>query len=350
MYKILKILFFTLAIIFTSITYAQDKQMVAVLPTIGDVDDDINGAVQDALEQGVVQSKRYGLVARGPAFEQALSEITFQASGAVDDSQMKEFGHAVGADFVCYANIRAVANTFRITYRLIDVASSEIVKVNSKSSSNAVSDFIKMLDDITEDLFSNEAEKRASAEQILVAEREKELKAREIWENLKLSSEIIDLENFISQYSGTTPIAAATERLKDEKAWNTARQTNTISSYERYAAAGNSARYWEQAKDWLEEAYFRLAKDAADISDLDKIDQMYDNCLLLAPNGKLINEIKNIRCNAYYDQAMKLSKSKSADDLRQANKYFSVAQKTCPANKNIDAQMNKNDKAIKKSK
>ncbi len=138
---------------------AQDmetRKTVAVMPTIGTVNEDLRGAVQDALKEGVSNSDMYTLGGREADFERALKEFNFQNSGAVNDSQMKEFGKAVSADFVCYANIRKLGNNYRISYSMLNVASSRIPNVKSKSTENGDHDLIKVLDAIAVDLFGGQ--------------------------------------------------------------------------------------------------------------------------------------------------------------------------------------------------
>ena len=76
---------------------------------------------------------------------------------------------------------------------------------------------------------------------------------------------------------------------------------------------------------------------------------MYDNCLLLSPTGRVTDEIKNIRCNAYYNEAVKLSRSQNVEDLRKANGYFDIAKKNCPTGKNIDSQIQRNENQIRRA-
>jgi len=115
--------------------------------------------VTNGLEEGVFKSGQYTLVARGKAFEQALSEYKFDQSGAVDDndSQATKFGHAIGANFVCYATLSKYSETlYRISYKMIDVSSGEIVNVGSETIRNGVDGLLTATDDIAKKLFNSE--------------------------------------------------------------------------------------------------------------------------------------------------------------------------------------------------
>jgi uncharacterized protein (TIGR02145 family) len=152
-----KIIFIGLTLLLCTITYGQKKE-VAVLKTVSTtVNEDIQGAIQDALEEGVVNSKSYTLVARGEAFRKAMREFKFQESGAVDDDQLIAAGHAMGADFVCYATIRKIGNDFRIAYKFVDVGSSVIPVMGSKSTRNGENDLFSILDEIAAELFGRTA-------------------------------------------------------------------------------------------------------------------------------------------------------------------------------------------------
>jgi formylglycine-generating enzyme required for sulfatase activity len=131
----------------------QEKKKVAVVPTVGSVSDDVRGAVQDALEESVANSGGYTLVARGTNYEQALQEFKFQETGAVADNQLKEFGSAVGADFVCYATLRRIGSNYRISYKMIDVATLEVLKASSKSTKNGEDDLLNIINVIAGEMF-----------------------------------------------------------------------------------------------------------------------------------------------------------------------------------------------------
>ena len=137
-------------------TYGQnDRKNVAVIPAEGEsVSRDIRVGVTQGLEEGVFQSGEYKLLARGRSFEKALSEMQFQQSGAVSDSQLTEFGHAAGADFVCFATVSKFSETsYRISFKMIDVASGEIVNVGSETVRDGVDGLLTATDNIAKTLF-----------------------------------------------------------------------------------------------------------------------------------------------------------------------------------------------------
>jgi hypothetical protein len=151
-----KIIFIGLALLLcTGMAHGQDKKSVAVVPATGEsVSRDIRIGISNGLQEGVFNSGIYKLVARGAAFEKALGELKFQQSGAVDDSQLTDFGHAVRADFVCYATVSKYSEMeYRISYKMIDVATSEIVHMDKETVRTGASGLLDATDNIAAKLF-----------------------------------------------------------------------------------------------------------------------------------------------------------------------------------------------------
>jgi len=144
----------------TNLCVAQNKKTVAVVPAVGEsVSKDIRIGVTNGLQEGVFGSGEYKLLARGTAFEKALSEMQFQQSGTVSDAELTEFGHAAGADFVCYATVSKYSeNEYRISYKMINVATGEIVNMGSETIRNGVSGLLTATDNIAKKLFKSSGE------------------------------------------------------------------------------------------------------------------------------------------------------------------------------------------------
>jgi len=141
--------------------YGQEdsRKTVAVIPAEGEsVSREIKNGITNGLEEGVYKSGGYKLLARGDAFAKALTEMKFQQeSGAVADNQLIQFGHALGANFVCYASVDKYSDElFRISFRMIDVASGEIVNVGSETVRTGVSGLLDATDNIAKKLFGSD--------------------------------------------------------------------------------------------------------------------------------------------------------------------------------------------------
>ncbi|MDR1342712.1 MAG: SUMF1/EgtB/PvdO family nonheme iron enzyme [Prevotellaceae bacterium] len=153
-----KAAFLLVALVCGIATFGQDKT-VAVVPATGEsVSQDIRIGISNGLEEGVFNSGQYTLVARGADFEMALSELIFQQSGAVSDNQLTKFGYAVRADLVCYATVSKYSNReYRISYKMIDVASSKIVNIGSETVRDGASGLLTATNNITTKLFSGKS-------------------------------------------------------------------------------------------------------------------------------------------------------------------------------------------------
>jgi len=157
MLKIKKIYSLLFAVLMIAGNIHGQNQTVAVIPAVGaSVSQDIRIGVTNGLQEGVFNSGKYTLLARGKAFEKALGEMQFQQSGAVSDNQLTEFGHAMGADFVCYATLSKYSETsYRISYKMINVASGEIVNMGSETVRNGADGLLTATDDIAIKIFGN---------------------------------------------------------------------------------------------------------------------------------------------------------------------------------------------------
>jgi formylglycine-generating enzyme required for sulfatase activity len=150
----------------TAATFGQSKlKSVAVVPAAGEsVSRNIRTGISDGLQEGVFNSGRYRLVARGAAFEKALGELKFQQSGAVSDNQLTQFGRATGADYVCYATVSKYSDKeYRISYKMIDVALSKIVGMGSETVREGASGLLSATDSIAAKLFGGGASLRTGS-------------------------------------------------------------------------------------------------------------------------------------------------------------------------------------------
>lgn len=135
------------------ISYGQKKK-VAVLPAVGaSMSQDILMGVTTALQEGITNSGKYIVLVRDKAYKQVLKEYQFQQTGAVSDDQLTAFGHALGADFVCYATISKYSETsFLIGYKMIDVSSGAIVNPDHVVVRNGIDGLLTATDEIAKKL------------------------------------------------------------------------------------------------------------------------------------------------------------------------------------------------------
>jgi len=185
--KVEKIIFLLLIAIFISGNISgQDKKKVAVLPAVSEeVKKGILEGITEGLQEGVFNSGKYTLLARDKDYNKVLKEMKFQKSGMVSDDQLTELGRALGADFVCYATVSKYSDSdFRISYKMIDVTSGEIVNMGKETVRDGVSGLLTSTDNIAKKLFEEE---------------------KEIIEE-KVAIETIDIQNEILSIEETIPV------------------------------------------------------------------------------------------------------------------------------------------------
>jgi len=208
-----KVFVFLLATIYASVVYSQDnRKTVAVIPAEGvSVSVEIKNGITNGLEEGVYKSGGYRLLARGEAFTKALSEMTFQQSGAVADNQLIQFGNALGANYVCYASVDKYSDElFRISYRMIDVASGEIVNVGSETIRDGASGLLTATDNIAKKLFGGRSSS-GTTESTSAATQEMDVPSstvpvRQIPSEDEISFYFAGYNNLVSEEHGKLPI------------------------------------------------------------------------------------------------------------------------------------------------
>jgi len=151
--------------------YGQDnRKTVAVVPATGeDLRQSIKDGVTEGLLEGVVNSGQYRPVARDKDFDKVLAEMKFQMSGLVDDEQLIQFGKALRADYVCYASVNKYSERgYRISYKLIDVATAEILDMNSETVRDGIDGLLTATDNIAVKLFSDKRKNGDSSNNVSV--------------------------------------------------------------------------------------------------------------------------------------------------------------------------------------
>ncbi|MCL2682631.1 MAG: hypothetical protein FWE63_03980 [Bacteroidales bacterium] len=154
-----KLLILLFAFLCTTLLCAQDgRRTVAVVPASGvGIPESVKEGVTEGLLEGVVNSGLFRAVARGADFQNALGEMQFQQSGNVADDQLIEFGRALRADFVAFAVISKFDEShFRITYRMVDVATGEIPVMSSEMiEGSGLRGLMRATDNISQKLFGS---------------------------------------------------------------------------------------------------------------------------------------------------------------------------------------------------
>ena len=105
---------------------------IAVLDAILEegVDDSARVPVTEKIIEELVSSGKYTVLDRG-SVQQILEEKKFQLSGIVKDTEIKQAGEYLGADFVCVAKVSRIGGTYFISAKIISVETGAITAQTS---------------------------------------------------------------------------------------------------------------------------------------------------------------------------------------------------------------------------
>lgn len=125
-----KIIILTLFVLFTNLSFAQNKVGVAL--TSGSADEGTKAAITDAIIQGLINSG-YSIVERSQ-YDKIVKEQELQVSDFTDDNSRIEFGNLLGAQYLCLSSANKIAQNYLITYRLVDVKTGGILLNEKKTA------------------------------------------------------------------------------------------------------------------------------------------------------------------------------------------------------------------------
>jgi formylglycine-generating enzyme required for sulfatase activity len=131
--------------------HGQGKRKVAMMEPIvksGDVTLLQKEVIRGALEEAIIATPGYEAVTRA-SMDAIVSEVTFQRSGMVDESQRQRIGVMSGADLICIVQLTAEDSDLYISCSLIEVESGKIIRTASGlihgSSGKAILEHCKYL-------------------------------------------------------------------------------------------------------------------------------------------------------------------------------------------------------------
>ena len=107
--------------------FASAQPSIAVLDALIEAGVDISaqGPVTEKIIEAFVASGDYTVLDRSNV-QDVLEEKKFQLSGLVRDSEIKQAGEYLGADFVCVAKVSKVGQTYFVSGKIIDVETGAI--------------------------------------------------------------------------------------------------------------------------------------------------------------------------------------------------------------------------------
>lgn len=124
-----KTFFIVLVTFIYSASAAEQKLNVAIFPITSKIlDDGERSALTDALRSEIGKNSNYQVMERSQMSE-ILKEQGFQQSGACNETScLVEMGQLLGANYIVIGNIGQVGKTYSVNGRLVDVATSKIMK------------------------------------------------------------------------------------------------------------------------------------------------------------------------------------------------------------------------------
>lgn len=144
-----------------SVNAQEDVVSVAVFPMSSSVlnEGEIN-ALTDVLRSEIGKNKKYQVMERSQ-ISQILNEQGFQQSGACDETScFVEMGQLLGANYIIIGNVGQVGKTYSVNARVVDIATSKIVKDVTKNHKGAKDDLLtKVIQSLGSELVIGKEEK-----------------------------------------------------------------------------------------------------------------------------------------------------------------------------------------------
>jgi TolB-like protein len=146
------------ALCFLTASYAAAQPKVAVLDAVipPTMDSSVIVPITDTIAEALVNARRYAVLDR-VSVEQVLKEREFQVSGLVQDSDIKEAGKYLGADFVVVARVSLVEDTYFICARMINVETGAVDAQASDQEEGRASVLIRIAERVGRKLATGEA-------------------------------------------------------------------------------------------------------------------------------------------------------------------------------------------------
>jgi hypothetical protein len=142
-----------------TVSLQAQKKGIAIFDSYGaSVSNEIKIAVRDALQEGIVKSRRYEVLER-EQIEGVQKEMEFQAN-ASDEELTKWAQKAKEADYSCFASVTQIGANYQISCKLIEASSSyKVVFMDSQRTKQGEEDLIDVLEFIANEMFSGRSEK-----------------------------------------------------------------------------------------------------------------------------------------------------------------------------------------------
>jgi len=147
-----------LIVLFATNALQAQKKLVAVFDSYGSsVSEEVRIAVRDALQEGIVKSRKYEVLER-EQIESVQKEYIFQSNAS--DEELQGWSKLVSADYTCFANVTKIGSNYQVACKLIEASSSyKIVFMDSYRTKGGEEELMTGLEFIANEMFSGRSGK-----------------------------------------------------------------------------------------------------------------------------------------------------------------------------------------------
>ena len=137
---------------------AQQDKKIAILDPVGDVTDQIKEIVREEISSSIMNIGGYTVFERSQ-IDQVLKEYTFRLSDLSENSQFREIGTFLGANYVFVTSISPTGGNYHLSCKVIDVSSGRIDKQTTKQTTKGgMNDLIVVVQKAINEMFQKETE------------------------------------------------------------------------------------------------------------------------------------------------------------------------------------------------
>ncbi len=125
----------------------------------------------------------------------------------------------------------------------------------------------------------------------------------------------------------------------DETAWEKAKKTNTIGSFEEYQAGKTIKTHDKEAESIIKRSLIYHGEKAANDNDFVNMESNLKKYISRYPFGEDVGKAKGIMCDAYYRTGIGYAKNKTSGGQTDALAYFEKAKQICVDKKDLAGQI-----------
>lgn len=171
---------------------------------------------------------------------------------------------------------------------------------------------------------------------------------KKYFDNGSYQSALKSFETALSHKSNDPDAVSFKRKSQDEIAWEKARSTNTIESYENYAYGSTLKKYKSRALGIIERTLISWGEEYAAKNDVSQTETYLKKYLSDFPDGDDRIKATGILCNLYVKNAKAYSKDKTYYGQKQANDFYGRAKNTCLGTNSFAGELKTTSKLMKR--